>query len=216
MPSESMLQIILLNAYYAGVAVAFLVKDILWLRVIMILAGICMILQAIMAANKFIISWISLFVVINTIQIIRILHENREIKLEPELLRIYQLVFTDMTKKEFRLLWNMGKTSEVKKDELFCADGLVLNKLILITRGRARVLKSNKPVADLITGNFIAEMSFLTGKVPSADVVALENTFCIIWHLNILNRLKELYPNIYNKLQLILSKDLTEKLKRYL
>jgi len=59
---------ILLNIYYLGVAIAFLVKDILTLRIIMIIAGLCMIGHGFLSDNKIVIFWLSLFTIINSVQ----------------------------------------------------------------------------------------------------------------------------------------------------
>ena len=51
---------------------------------------------------------------------------------------------------------------------------------------------------------------------PSADVIAETDMRLIVWKHSKLRRLKETYPDLLNKFHLILSKDLTYKLKRYL
>ncbi len=59
-------------------------------------------------------------------------------------------------------------------------------------------------------------MGFLTGKEASADVITGSSVTYVCWTHKKLTRFKEVYPEIYNKFHLIISKDLTEKLKKYL
>jgi len=210
------LQLILLNIYYIGVAIAFLVKDILTLRIIMIIAGICMILQGFMTDNSTVIFWLSLFTVINLIQVIRILYENRGIKLIKDIENLYKKIFSDMTRKEFQHLWVQGEIVTVDKQELICKDGSRPEQIFLLIHGKCQVKKGKEDVALLERGNFIAEMGYLTGKEASADVTSLSSVTYICWTHKKLNRLKELYPQVHNKFHLIISKDLSEKLKKYL
>jgi len=216
MPERSLLQIILLNIYYIGVAIAFLIKDIFWLRIIMIFAGIAMIIQGFISQNSYIIMWMSLFTVINSLQVARILYENRKIKLPPDLMELYEQSFQDMSRKEFLMFWNMGTEKKAKAGSMICQDGVDQQEIILIIKGVVRIEKSGREIAILKRGYFTAEMSYLTGLPPSANVVALSEIKYITWDFNVLFRLKEVYPDTHNKLQLIISKDLTNKLKRYL
>ena len=88
--------------------------------------------------------------------------------------------------------------------------------MIQIIDGTAVVKKNDKVVAQLTRGYFVAEMQYLMDEKPSADVVAETDIRIIVWKHAKLRRLKETYPDLYNKFHLILSKDLTYKLKRYL
>ena len=209
-------ELILLNAYYIGVAIAFLVKDIFWLRLIMIVAGICMILHGFLSDNKVVIAWLSLFTIINVAQVIRILIENKDIKLGEDIINIYKNIFSCMTQKEFRRLWNQGEIKSASNGEILCQDSQKMDNMIFLIKGKCFVKKKDKQIAELSTGHFIAEMGFLTGKPASADVIAAENVSYIVWSYKKLNRIKEINPDLYNKFHLILSKDLTNKLKRYL
>ncbi|MCK4694680.1 MAG: hypothetical protein KAT74_02905, partial [Candidatus Cloacimonetes bacterium] len=151
-------ELILLNAYYIGVAIAFLVKDIFWLRLIMIVAGICMIFHGFLSDNKVIIAWLSLFTIINVAQVIRILIENKDIKLGEDIINIYKNTFSDMTQKEFRRLWNQGEIKSASNGEILCQDSQKMDNMIFLIKGKCLVKKKDKQIAELSTGHFIAEM----------------------------------------------------------
>lgn len=209
-------QPILQNAYYVGTAVGFLVKDILKLRLILILAGLCNIAQAMIKQDNVVIFWVAVFTVINIAQVIRILLEKRDIKLSPEIVDIYKTTFSNMTRKEFQRFWRQGQIRLKASGENLCNDGKEMQQVILIIEGQAEVRKNNKVAARLARCNFIGEMGYLTGKPPSADVVAVENVIYISWSFAGLNRMKEINQNLFNKFHFILSNDLTLKLQRYL
>ena len=47
--------------------------------------------------------------------------------------------------------------------------------LMLILNGKADVMRDDKKIATLERGQFIAEISYITGQPASADVVSLED-----------------------------------------
>ncbi|MBN2017793.1 MAG: cyclic nucleotide-binding domain-containing protein [Candidatus Cloacimonetes bacterium] len=210
------LDTILLTLYYIGTAIGYVIKEILWLRVVIIFAGLCMLARGIIIQNYIVVFWMSVFVIINTFQVIRILIEKRPVKLSDDVQDLYDDIFSDMTTKEFVLFWKMGLQKELKAGDYLCRDNIESDELIQILDGTAAVRKNGKDVAKLSRGYFIAEMQYLMEENPSADVVAVTDVHITVWKHAKLMRLKETYPNLYNKFHLILSKDLTYKLKRYL
>ncbi len=210
------IDIILLNLYYIGTAIGFVIKEILWLRVVIIFAGLCMIARGIIITNYIVVFWMSLFVVINVIQVIRILLEKRPVPISDDVKDIYENLFNEMSSREFMLFWKMGEIKELEQGKYLCHDDVPTDEIILVIDGQVEVMKQEKHIAKLGRGYFIAEMQYLFGENPSADVIARSKARIIVWKYSKLSRLKETYPYIYNKFQLILSKDLTNKLKRYL
>lgn len=208
--------IILQNLYYIGTAIGFIIKEIFWLRLVLIIAGLCMIARGIILQDYVIVFWMSLFAVINLVQVIRILLENKEVHIDEEILDLYKKIFSNMTSKEFMLFWKMGEERKLRKGQYICHDNVKIDEVIQIIDGTTVVKKNGKIVAHLSRGYFVAEMQYLMGENPSADVIAENNVRIISWKHGKLARLKETYPNLYNKFHLILSKDLTYKLKRYL
>lgn len=208
--------IILLNMYYIGTAIGFIIKEILWLRVVIIVAGLCMITRGIIIENYIVVFWMSMFVVINILQVIRILLEKRPVKLSQDIKDLYENLFDEMTTREFMLFWKMGEKKTLEPDKYLCHDDVPIEEIVLVTDGDVEVVKNEKHIARLGRGYFIAEMQYLVGANPSADVITRSEVKVIAWKHKKLQRLKDTYPYIYNKFQLILSKDLTNKLKRYL
>ena len=209
------INIILLNSYYIGLAVALLIKDILWLRSVMIIAGLCVITYGILISNNVVVGWNSLFATINIVQVIRILIENKGVKIDENVLDIYNDFFSDMVKKEFLRFWKQGQILSSNSGDIICKNGVIQEDIFFIINGKVTVQKNEKNIAELSRGHFFAEMGFLTGKPASADVIAGDNLRYIMWSYKKLNRLNEINPDFLNKLQFIISKDLTKKLKKY-
>ena len=192
---------------------ALLVRDVLWLRGILMISQTLMISFSIVSSRDYITFWNGVFFTINTVQVIRLLLERRPIVLPPELEEIYNRVFSVMEKREFLYFWNTGKIFKVENDFL-CEEGKVPQELMLIFKGEVSVMKNKKEVVKLQKGAFVAEMSFMTGEGATADVKAIGDVEFIAWDSEKLANLKLANPDLMIKIQVILGKDLTEKLKQ--
>ena len=208
--------VILQNLYYIGTAIGFIIKEMFWLRVVLIVAGLCMTARGIILQDYVIVFWMSLFAVINIIQVIRIFLEKKEVHIDAGILDLYKKIFIEMKTREFMVFWKMGEEKRLHKGQFVCHDGVQADGVIQIIDGDAVVKKNDKVIAHLSRGYFVAEMQYLMDEKPSADVIAETDMRLIVWKNSKLKRLKEAYPHLYNKFHLILSKDLTFKLKRYL
>ncbi len=148
--------IILLNVYYTGVAVALLVHDIFWLRVIMLAAQGSMIAYGMFIGNNIIVIWNGLFVSINLIQSVRLILERRPVSVDEEIQDIYENIFYDMTEKEFNYFWKRG-TETRHANQVVCHAGDVQDRLLLVLSGVALVVRDDREIANLVRGNFIGE-----------------------------------------------------------
>jgi len=205
-----------LNAYYIGIAIALLLKKILWLRIVMVLAGISMICYGISINENSITRWYILFVIINLVQIFRIFKSKKEININENIIDIYDNVFADMTRREFILFWKEGKKISALKGETLCKQDVVQGNIILVLTGKLSVFKNNILIAELHRGNFAAEIGYLSNSPATADVIAETNMTYMSWNRILFENLKNSNLLLYHKLEKIFSKDLIEKIEHKL
>lgn len=206
------LHFIVLNISYILVTIGLLVRDMLLLRSMITISEMLIIGWALTVGNPVIAGWNAVFLVINLVQIIRLIIERMPVKLPDELEDIYKNVFNELKEREFLYFWNTGKTISIK-DEFLCRENQYQDELMLILDGQVSVRKNGNEIAKLKRGSFVAEMSFMTGEPSSADVVKTENTRCIVWSKEKLKHLEQLNQDLLMKLQVTLGKDLTFKLQ---
>lgn len=206
------LHFIILNISYILVTIGLLVRDILLLRSMITISEALIIVWALTVGNHIIVGWNVLFMVINLVQIIRLIIERMPVKIPKELEDIYTNVFNELKEREFLYFWNTGKMINVA-DEFLCRENQYQNELMLILEGNVSVRKNGHEIARLKRGSFVGEMSFLTGKPASADVVNMDKTQCIVWSKDKLKQLGQLNQALLVKLQVTLGKDLTYKLQ---
>jgi len=205
--------VLFINGSYILTTLAYLVRDILWLRSIALVSEVAMIAYGFLSGNLTISSWNMVFLTINTIQVIRLLLERRPYALPAELEEIYSKVFAIMTPREFMYFWQSG-TEKNAYNSYVCRDGAVQKELMMIISGEVSILKNGAQVARLGAGSFVAEMSFLTGDPASADVYADQEVLYNAWSQEQLRDMNQSNPNMLIKIQVILGKDLSHKLKK--
>lgn len=92
--------------------------------------------------------------------------------------------------------------------------GQELRALILVLSGSASVIVDGVKRATLYPGDFAGEMSFITGRLTSADVIADEPVRYMIWSAKALERLYQRDADMKNTVHSIIGFDMASKLAR--
>jgi hypothetical protein len=200
------------NAIYLA---SYLVKDILWLRLLTVAAGLVILgYYAWMPMPVWAgVVWNILFVAINARQIQLLLLERRPVKLRPDELRLYKQTFRRLTEREFAKLLAMGQWNDVGAGERIVRHGEALHQLIVVASGRVSIEIDGKSTSELRAGCLVGEMTFLTGKAPNADVVALEPTRTVTWQDDVLRKLLDANVELRAGVQQLIGEDLSAKLQ---
>jgi hypothetical protein len=175
--------VVLIHVANVIYVVSYLVKDILWLRLLTVVAGsVLLAYYALLPVPLWAaIGWNVVFLVINLRQIQVLLLERRPVRLTPDELRLQQLAFRSLTQREFAKLLRIARWEDVAADQRFVTKGQPLDRIMVIADGRACVEIAGSPGVELRPGCFVGEMSFLTGQTPNADVVATQPTRLVTW-----------------------------------
>jgi CRP-like cAMP-binding protein len=194
---------------------SYLVKDILWLRLLSILGGMLLMITYVSAVPPLFtpLAWGAVFAGINGYQIYLLILERRPVRLKEQELRLYQLVFRSLTPREFVKLLQIARWERAQPSERIVERGRELDRMMVIVSGATSVQVDGRDLTRLGEGKFIGEMSFITGEPPSADVVALEETRYVAWPKPELKRFLAGNPPLRAALQLIIGTDLVAKLR---
>jgi len=196
---------------------AYLLKDILWLRLLTILSCVAGI-----AFNYFVpatplwsvIYWNLLFAAINIAQIAILIRERTGIHFTEEEKELHDTLFKNFAPFEFMKLMRIAKWLEAKQGEVLAVEKKSLNAVMLIYNGLVGVEANGQELARLKDGNFIGEVSFITGGDATATVRALQPTRYIAWPKDAISQLLNRNPSMRFAMQSMLSTDLTKKLMR--
>ena len=207
--------LILLNLGFILNFIALAFREILWIRILLTLGYLFRFITQYIFENNINTSlWMIIFVIINLVQIIRIVNERRKRYIEPKIFDIYESVFNSLTSYEFLKFWKTGEIKHVKKDSIIIMKDNQLSSIILLLNGKVKVQQEGSHITYLPRGSFLGEMSFITKEKASADVISQENVSYIEWTNEELFKIKDSNRSFWTKIQNILLNDLIVKIKR--
>ncbi len=163
---------------------AYLLKDILWLRLLTILscfAGIAFSYFALATPVWQMIGWNILFAIINIVQVAIIIKQRSGVRFTEEEKELHDTLFKNFAPFEFMKLMRIGKWLEAKQGQILATEQRPIDSIMLIYNGLVGVETNGKEVAKLKDGNFIGEVSFITGGAATATVKALLPTRYVAW-----------------------------------
>ena len=195
--------------------VAYLLKDILWLRFLTILscfAGIAFNYWVPATPLYSIIYWNVLFAVINIVQIAILIRERSGIQFTAEERELHETLFSNFAPFEFMKLMRVGQWLKAEEGEILAVENQPLPTVMLIYNGLVGVETAGKEVAKLKDGDFIGELSFFTGGEATATVRTLLPTRYISWPKEAIRQLFNRNPSMRFAMQAMLSADLSKKL----
>jgi hypothetical protein len=197
------------------IAFSFLVKDILYLRILSILASLFSVLY-----NFYIpiepmwlpIGWNIVFVVVNLYHIAVIIYEKRPVKMSTKEQELYETMFRGLSPVEFLKITKIAQWKKFKSPLPIIQQGKPVNDLILIYNGMVDILVNDNKVAELKDGQFVGEMSFLTEKPATATCKVTHDTECLVWPQKDFKDLLKRNPSLYFTIQSLLSEQVSNNL----
>ncbi len=200
------------NAIYL---VSYAVKEILWLRLLTVVAGVTTVIAMSRMAPSpptAAITWQLVFFAINLTRFVQLLYERRPVRLAPDARRLAG-VFRDLRPRDVLRLFAVGEVVVHSPGETVIRRGQALDHLALVIDGSARVELENARVVELSHGAFIGELGYLTGRPPAADVTAANALRVVRWSSERLRRFLAAHPETRTAVQLVLGSDLAAKLR---
>lgn len=194
---------------------ALLARDVLWLRGILVAAQSVLAVYAYMRGPEFLpyVYWNVLFVLINLYWVARLLRERAAVKLPEELRPTYEKHFAALAPPEFLRLWRDAQRLSATDTQLV-REGTMPEALYFLLSGEVAVRRGGRELARLASGDFVAEMSLLTGERTTADAFAVGAVEYLAWPAATLARLRVRNPMLWSKVQSVLGHDLVEKIRR--
>ena len=197
------------------IAFSFLVKDILWLRIMSILASLFSVLY-----NFYIpvdpmwlaINWNIVFILVNLYHIAVIIYEKRPVHMNPKDKELYETLFKELTPVEYLKITKIAEWHKYTAGEVLIKHSALVTDLILIYNGTVEVEVDGNIVAELKDGQFVGEMSFLTEKPATANCIVKHDCECIVWKQPEFKELLKRNPSLYFPIQSLLSAQVSSNL----
>lgn len=197
------------------IAFSFLVKDILWLRIMSILASLFSVLY-----NFYIpvdpmwlaINWNIVFILVNLYHIAVIIYEKRPVHMNPKDKELYETLFKELTPVEYLKITKIAEWHKYTAGEVLIKHSALVTDLMLIYNGTVEVEVDGNIVAELKDGQFVGEMSFLTEKPATASCIVKHDCECIVWKQPEFKELLKRNPSLYFTIQSLLSAQVSSNL----
>lgn len=206
---------------YSLFVACFFFREMLHLRVLAALGQIAFIPYYISVSDQ--LGWslyvgitgTTVLVGVNLIQISILMIERRPIRLSALEQSLYDYVFSSLPIRSYRDLFRLGLITYPEDGSLLIERNSNIDSLYLILDGEAKVILDTGEVKTLAKGNFIGELSFITGQVTSADVrVKGTQTTLLMWDKDSLIGSLDNDPVLSHAFDLIISTDVVGKLQR--
>lgn len=197
---------------------SYVVRDILWLRVLTVMAGLSLLPYYWFCSGDPLwapIAWNALFTAVNLVQIARLVAERWPRALHGEQRELHERVFPDLTVGEFLRLVHAGTTRLVSRGERVVCRGEVVTAMMVLVRGAMAVKVDDRVIATLEPGQFVGEMSFISGDRASAEVVATADSRLLGWPQASLARLLDADAGLALKVRAVLGRDVVAKLRAH-
>lgn len=128
--------------------------------------------------------------------------------------RLHQQVFSELSVEQFSTLIALATWREVNAGEVVIERGGQVDCLSLVSSGSLRADLGKNVEAVIRTGQFIGEMSYVSGNPGSVNVTAIEDSVLAQWPQKQLKALLIENNAISSCLQSLFQRDLINKLER--
>lgn len=200
------------NLAYGLMALAFITRDVLHLRALLVGAQTLVIAYALLAGVPVIAAWNVLYVSVNAYMAVQLLHERRAVRVPDELRALYERHFSALTPGEFLRWWAQGEAAALDDTAVLTRDGERPSHLYFLRDGRVQVRRGATTLAELPGGFFVGEMSLLTGRPANADAVAVTGLNVHRWERDRLEAIRDRNPKLWTRIQSVIGHDLVEKI----
>lgn len=197
---------------YVLLIVSMMMRNMNWLRALAIMAGTISAVFYFTLADYVSMFWESLFALVNLVQLLILQVENRLGRLNSEEKFFIKTCLNDVERAHSRKLVKIGAWTQVQTEATLITEATCPEDLKFVVSGNAKVLRNDKLIGMISKGDFIGEMSYLTGKQASATVISTESVRFISFERQRLKEHLDRHPEVRHALEASFNRNLVEKL----
>lgn len=184
------------NTSYALLLISYIMKDILWLRVLTVISLGFELPYFYFQSEPLWdgIGWDMAFIAINIYWIGRLAYDRRPVRFSADQQRLWQTALKRLHPRHARALFRIGRFRSLEPGEVILSQGDAVHELALISEGKVELRLDEKKVEELGPGHFVGTASFFERHMefPTfATIVAVEPTRMITWDKEEMTRLIE-------------------------
>lgn len=199
--------------------ISFMVYGIFLLRLVTCVADIAFMFIAAYAGfehpgmiSTFV--WAGLALIINLTHIARLLYLRMSTKIPSTLRPLYDHYFSTLRTREFMTLMAASSPKKAKNGEILIQQDKPTQPLV-VTKGTCQVVFNEQVIRTISDIMILGEMSYLAKIDATTSVICAENVNYYEWNKTKLRALKRKHPHVYERFDLVLRKDMVEKIATF-
>lgn len=195
---------------------AYFVRDMVWLRVLVITSSLVW-LGAMAANNGWIVAsvlWNGVFIAVNTYNITALLRENRAVSFTEDERELYETLFRSFRPGEFLKILRVARWMKAAPNQVLLQEGQPVTGVGLIMEGDAEVTVEEKHRARLSDLDLFGEMGYLSGEPATGTVTARTALRYVWWDKSDLELFFKRHPALRPGCHSVITDDLRKKLSR--
>ena len=200
-----------LNLAYLVYAVSGLFRDMLRLRLTLLLATLFFVIYGVIAEIWSVFFWNLPVGAVHIWGVWQLLKQRRAVNLDSEAEAVRTLLYPDLDRVAFNMMWHASEERTVSNEVLIRRNEPV-DELLLILDGDVDVDVREGLVVRLGRLRIVGEMSSVTGSNATATVTANNNVRLRAWHKEKFARLISEHPEIERAHLRAVGHELTRKL----
>lgn len=157
---------------YVLLIVSMLMRSMRWLRIFAICAGSVSAIYYWTQADYVSVFWETIFTLVNIFQLFYIAIENSRGKFSKDEGYFIETCLPGLERAQARRFVKLGAWTQVSDGAVLITEDTCPQRLKFVVDGTAIVKRKSKHLGKVGKGDFLGEMSYLTGKNASASVIA--------------------------------------------
>lgn len=159
---------------YVLLITSMMMWNINWLRALAILAGTLSAFYYWTLDDKVSMFWETIFTLVNIAQLMILQIENRRGIFNEDEDYFIKTCLPNIERSYARRLVKLGAWTEVQDETILVFENKVPDKLKFIVSGKADVFRDEKLIGRVGRGDFVGEISYLTGETATATAIVTE------------------------------------------
>lgn len=200
---------------YILVILSVSMSNMRWLRMFAIASGLTGVFYyGYLTGDTISAAWEFTFTMVNAIQLAIVLLAGRRRSISEDEKLLIETVMPTLERNLRARVLKLAQWRTEEPGEVLVEEGQSTPELVFIARGAASVERGGKIVGVCGPGDFLGEMSFLTGKPASATVRVANEIRCCAFDPAMLRTLVHKNPGIKQALEYSFNRNLVGKLER--
>ena len=200
---------------YFLLIVSMLQRRMVMLRLFAVAAGLAKIIyRSVFLFDPVSVLWEAIFVLVNVVQLLLIWYYERHHRFADDHQHFADSMPDDVDRRAIKRLLDQAELKRFDVDTKLTVEGEPVKQLIYLADGIAKIEHDGRLVAICGPGDYIGELSFLSGKPATATATVVKPTRALAFEQARLSESVSADPQLRRTLESALNKNLAGKLTR--